>query len=147
MAAFCAPLLPQEKPRYLMGVGFPEDILAAVTAGVDLFDCVLPTRMARNGTLLTHDGRLPLRNARFALDERPVEEGCPCYTCQHHSRAYLRHLIVSGEILGLVLGTLHNLTFYQRLMEGIRRAIEEGRLESYRRDFLQRYLSNEGKVD
>jgi len=137
----------EEKPRYLMGVGFPEDILAAVKGGVDLFDCVLPTRMARNGTLLTHEGRLPLRNARFAADERPVEQGCPCYGCRHHTRAYLRHLIVAGEILGLILGTLHNLTFYQRLMEEIRRAIEERRLEEFAGGFRQRYFSNQGKVD
>ncbi len=146
-ARFTAPLLPEEKPRYLMGVGFPEDILAAVKGGVDLFDCVLPTRMARNGTLLTHEGRLPLRNARFAADERPVEQGCPCYGCRHHTRAYLRHLIVAGEILGLILGTLHNLTFYQRLMEEIRRAIEERRLEEFAGGFRQRYFSNQGKVD
>lgn len=146
LTAFTAPLLPDEKPRYLMGVGFPEDILSAVNSGVDLFDCVLPTRMARNGTLLTHDGRLPLRNARFSEDERPVEEDCPCYGCRHHTRAYLRHLIISGEILGLSLGTLHNLTFYGRLMAEIRAAIEEEQLAEYTESFLRRYSSNEGKV-
>lgn len=141
-----APLLPEAKPRYLMGVGFPEDILNAVGAGVDMFDCVLPTRMARNGTLFTDLGRLPLRNARFGDDPRPVEEDCGCLACAQHSRAYLRHLIVSGEILGLVLCTLHNLQFYQRLMRRVRAAIEAGRLESFAREFLGPYLSDGGKV-
>ncbi len=144
--AFTAPLLPAEKPRYLMGVGFPEDILHAVLAGVDMFDCVLPTRMARNGTLFTDEGRLPLRNARFADDPRPVEEDCSCLACRQHSRAYLRHLIVAGEILGLVLCTLHNLSFYQRLMLRIRESIEGGRLEQFTREFLGPYQDNEGKV-
>jgi len=143
---FTAPLLPAEKPRYLMGVGFPEDILNAVQAGVDMFDCVLPTRMARNGTLFTDQGRLPLRNARFADDDRPVEEHCDCQACSAHSRAYLKHLIGAGEILGLVLCTLHNVRFYQRLMERIRLAIAEGALEGFARDFLDRYLSDHGKV-
>ncbi len=145
-AAFTAGELPPEKPRYLMGVGFPEDILAAVAGGVDMFDCVLPTRMARNGTVLTFDGRLVSRNARFAADQRPLEEGCPCTACTRHSRAYVRHLIIAGEILGLVLCTQHNLTFYQRLMSGIREAIEANRFEAFRREFLARYESNAGRV-
>jgi queuine tRNA-ribosyltransferase len=131
LARFTAPLLPEDRPRYLMGVGFGEDILAAVQAGVDMFDCVLPTRMARHGTLLTFEGRVVLRNASMADDERPVESGCRCPTCQHHTRAYLRHLLVSGEILGMVLCTVHNVHFYQELMRRIRLAIEERRFEQW----------------
>ena len=136
---FTAPLLPEDRPRYLMGVGYPEDLLAAVASGVDMFDCVLPTRLARHGTLLTSEGRLALRNARFADDEGPVDPGCACPTCRDHSRAYLRHLIVAGEILGLVLCTLHNVSFYQTLMRGVREAIERGCFEEYRRGFLARF--------
>lgn len=131
LARFTAPLLPDHKPRYLMGVGFAEDILAAVAAGVDMFDCVLPTRMARHGTLLTFSGRVVLRNASNAEDERPIEEGCACPTCRVHTRAYLRHLIMSGEILGMVLCTMHNLHFFQELMRRIRLAIEEDRFEQW----------------
>lgn len=144
--SFTAPLLPMDKPRYLMGVGFPEDILNAVEAGVDMFDCVLPTRMARNGTLFTDQGRMPLKNARFADDPRPVEEDCECLACAQHSRAYLRHLISAGEILGLVLCTAHNVSFYQRLMRRVREAIEAKRLDEFTREFLGPYQSNEGKV-
>jgi len=146
LSAFSASLLPLRKPRYLMGVGFPEDILAAVEGGVDMFDCVLPTRMARNGTLLTHDGRLALRNARFADDEAPLEEGCPCLACRNHTRAYLRHLVIAGEILGPVLCTIHNLTFYQSLMAEIREAIERGGLPEYRERFLARFTARRGHV-
>jgi len=146
MSAFSAALLPQEKPRYLMGVGFPEDILAAVEGGVDMFDCVLPTRMARNGTLMTHEGRLALRNARFASDERPVEESCSCLACTKHTRAYLRHLIIAGEILGPVLCTLHNLSFYQTLMAEIRQAIQNRAFEEYQASFLARYQAENGRV-
>jgi queuine tRNA-ribosyltransferase len=126
-----APLLPPEKPRYLMGVGFAEDIVAAVGAGVDMFDCVLPTRLARHGTLLTFEGRVVLRNASQAEDERPIEETCCCPTCSSHSRAYLRHLVMAGEILGMVLCTVHNIHFYQELMRRIRAAIEEDRFQSW----------------
>lgn len=146
LAALTAPLLPDDRPRYLMGVGFPEDVLHAVGSGIDMFDCVLPTRMARNGTLLTPDGRLALRNARFGEDPRPVEEGCPCTACRHHSRAYLRHLIVAGEILGLVLGTVHNVHFYQRMMAQARTAIARGEFESFRRAFLARFQENGGRA-
>jgi queuine tRNA-ribosyltransferase len=146
LARFTAPLLPADRPRYLMGVGFPEDILAAVSGGVDLFDCVLPTRMARNGTLMTGHGRLALKNARFADDERPVEEGCPCPACADHTRAYLRHLVVAGEILGLILCTAHNLTFYQRFMASIRAAVQGGRLEAFGRSFLEDWSSHGGRV-
>jgi len=121
--------LPQDKPRYLMGVGTPVDIVEAVGMGVDLFDCVLPTRNARNGTLFTSAGRLSLKQARFREDPGPPDASCSCYTCTHFSRAYLRHLHVSGEILGSVLNTIHNLHFYLELMSGIRHSIEERRFE------------------
>ncbi len=134
-----APLLPREKPRHLMGVGMPEDLLEGVAAGVDLFDCVLPTRCARNGLLFTSRGRLVIRNARYAEDQRPVEAGCPCYGCRTFSRAYLRHLFKSGEILGLRLNTLHNLQHYLSLMAGAREAIERGRFQAFRRERLEGY--------
>lgn len=143
---FTARLLPEDRPRYLMGVGFPEDLIAAVRAGVDMFDCVLPTRMARTGCLLTAEGRLVLKNARFADDDRPVEQGCACFGCTHHTRAYLRHLFVAGEILALVLGTLHNLHFYQRLMGQMREAIGRSELHVFAERFLERYLGNDGRV-
>ena len=142
VAAATAQQLPHAKPRYLMGVGFPDDILAAVAAGVDMFDCVLPTRMARNGTLLTADGRLVLRNARYADDVRPVEADCDCSACRRHSRAYLRHLIVAREILGLSLCSEHNLRFYQRLMTATRDAIAAGCFAQFRREFLARWQAD-----
>jgi queuine tRNA-ribosyltransferase len=132
-----APQLPREKPRYLMGVGMPEDLLAGVAAGVDLFDCVLPTRCARNGLLFTSRGRLVIRNARYADDQRPVDADCPCYGCRTFSRAYLRHLFKAGEILGLRLNTLHNLTHYLSLMAGAREAIERGRFAAFQRERLE----------
>ncbi len=133
------PHLPADRPRYLMGVGTPEDILEAVARGVDLFDCVLPTRVARNGGLLTHEGRINIRNARYARDPNPIEPGCTCYTCQRFSRAYLRHLFKAGEILGLRLATLHNLHFMQQLMQRIRKSIREGRFHEFKESFLARY--------
>ncbi len=133
------PLMPADRPRYLMGVGTPEDILEAVARGVDLFDCVLPTRVARNGGLLTREGRLNLRNARFAEDPAPVEPGCSCYTCQHFSRAYLRHLFKAGEVLALRLATIHNLHFMLRLMEEVRAHIRAGTLLQFKAAFLARY--------
>jgi queuine tRNA-ribosyltransferase len=131
-----APQLPSDKPRYLMGVGTPEDLLAGIAAGVDLFDCVLPTRCARNGLLFTSRGRLTIRNARFAADQRPADPDCGCYTCRTFSRAYLRHLFKSEEILGLRLNTIHNVHCYLSLMEAARRAIEAGRFEAFRRERL-----------
>jgi len=131
-----APLLPAAKPRYLMGVGTPEDLLAGIAAGIDMFDCVLPTRTARNGLLFTSGGKLVIRNAAFADDEGPVDPACGCYACRTFSRAYLRHLFKSGEILGLRLNTLHNLTFYLSLMDGARRAIADGRFAAFRRERL-----------
>jgi queuine tRNA-ribosyltransferase len=129
-----APRLPAGKPRYLMGVGTPPDLLAGIAAGIDMFDCVLPTRTARNGLLFTSEGRLVVKNARHADDDRPPDPACGCYTCRTFSRAYLRHLFQAGEILGLRANTLHNLHFYLTLMEGARRAIEAGRFEAFRRE-------------
>jgi queuine tRNA-ribosyltransferase len=127
VGTFTAALLPEERPRYLMGVGRPEDIINAVGAGFDLFDCVIPTRNARNGTLFTSLGKISIKRAEFADDPRPVDEACGCYCCRHYSRAYLRHLFVAGEILSAQLNSLHNLYFYHRLMERCREAIRAGR--------------------
>ena len=126
-----APLLPANKPRYLMGVGTPEDLLRCALAGVDLFDCVLPTRVARNGLLLTRQGRLQIKAARYAKDPRPADEKCRCYTCRTFTRAYLRHLIAAQELLAFRLNTIHNLTFYMDLMAGLRAAIERGEARQY----------------
>jgi queuine tRNA-ribosyltransferase len=129
------PLMPPGKPRYLMGVGRPQDILEAVRRGIDMFDCVMPTRHARNAHLFTRGGVVNIRNAAHHKDTGPVEEGCACYTCRHYSRSYLRHLDKCGEILGSHLNTIHNLFFYQRLMREIREAIEAARLEAYAAEF------------
>jgi queuine tRNA-ribosyltransferase len=131
--------LPADKPRYLMGVGKPDDIVEAVTRGIDMFDCVLPTRSGRTGQAFTADGPLNIRNARHAEDKEPLEPGCPCPACAKYSRAYLHHLVRSGEILGAMLMTEHNLWFYQRMMQGLREAIGEGRLAGHARGFLDRY--------
>ncbi|UZR30490.1 tRNA guanosine(34) transglycosylase Tgt [Methylococcus mesophilus] len=125
------PQMPAERPRYLMGVGTPEDIVNAVTRGIDMFDCVLPTRNARNGHLFTRFGAVRIRNAQYRDDLRPIDEECGCYTCRHYSRAYLRHLDRCGEILGARLNTIHNLFYYQELMAGLRAAIEERTLERF----------------
>ena len=130
------PYLPQNKPVYLMGVGTPANILEAVSRGVDFFDCVYPTRNGRHGHAYTNRGRLNLKNERYKTDERPIEEGCDCPACRNHSRAYIRHLLVAGEMLGLRLMVLHNLRFYNRMMEEIRDAIEAGRYEEYKREKL-----------
>ena len=133
------PRLPQHKPRYLMGVGSPEDLWECVARGVDMFDCVLPTRVARNGAAFTPDGRLNLRNAAYVDDPRPLLEGCDCPTCHCFSRAYLRHLVQANEILGHRLVTLHNLRFFIRTMEEMRRSIARGEFEQHRAEFLARY--------
>lgn len=140
------PCLPTHRPRYLMGVGAPEDIVQAVARGVDLFDCVLPTRVARNGGLMTHTGRLNLRNAQYAEDPRPVEEGCTCYCCRTFSRAYLRHLFKAGEILALRLATLHNLHFMLHLMDDIQHAIDGGTFDTFRAAFLANYQLSDQTV-
>ena len=130
-------LLPDSKPVYLMGVGTPEDLVEAVMLGVDMFDCVMPTRNARNGTLFTSKGKLNIRNACYMEDKRPVDENCRCYTCVNYSRAYLRHLYMARELLAYRLNTIHNLFYYCRLMQGIREAIEADRLDSFRRNFYE----------
>lgn len=132
VVAHTAPQLPSDRPRYLMGVGTPLDIVEAVSRGIDLFDCVMPTRNARNGQLFTSEGRLAIKNARFADDRGPLDPACGCYTCRTHSRAYLRHLFVSGEIGAAVLHTIHNLRFYLDTMARVRQAIVFGTLETLR---------------
>ena len=131
------PALPVEKPRYLMGVGTPADIVEAVWRGIDMFDCVMPTRNARNGQLFTRQGPMNIKNARFAEDDLPPDPACGCYTCRHFSRAYLRHLYVAGEITGSVLNSIHNVAFYLDTMRQIRHAIAHGTFAAFRRDFLQ----------
>lgn len=130
-----APLLPEDRPRYLMGVGTPIDLVEAVARGVDMFDCVMPTRNARNGQLFTSEGPLNIKNARFAEDDGPADPACGCYTCRTFSRAYLRHLFLTGEMTGGTLNTLHNLYFYLDTMNLIRKAIAFGTFEKFRQDF------------
>jgi len=129
------PILPRNRPRYLMGVGLPEDIVEGVIRGVDMFDCVVPTRHGRRGYLFTRFGHMIIKNASYKEDESPVEPECDCYTCSRYSRAYLRHLFISGEILGMRLCTIHNLHYFGRLMREIRQAIEEGRMAHFRESF------------
>ena len=136
---FAVDMLPEDKPRYLMGVGKPDDIIEAVRRGIDMFDCVLPTRSGRTGQAFTADGPINIRNARFAEDRAPIEAECPCPTCAGYSRAYVHHLVRSGEILGSMLMTEHNLWFYQRLMQGLREAIGGGRFADHATAFLDRY--------
>ncbi|RMG94176.1 MAG: tRNA guanosine(34) transglycosylase Tgt [Chloroflexi bacterium] len=140
------PLLPSEKPRYLMGVGAPEDVVQAVLRGVDIFDCVLPTRIARNGAALVKGGRMNLRNARFTRDAAPLDASCSCYTCTHFSRAYLRHLVKANEILGHILLTLHNVHFLLNLMRQIREAIRKGEMQQFASEFLAHYPPVTGHV-
>lgn len=135
--AHTAPQMPQDKPRYLMGVGTPEDLVAGVSRGVDMFDCVMPTRNARNGWLFTRNGDIKLKNARYKLDTSPIDDQCTCYTCRNFSRSYLHHLYRVGEILGARLNTIHNLHYYQELMAGMRAAIEAGRFEAFAQTFAE----------
>jgi len=136
---FAAGQLPADKPRYLMGVGKPDDVVGAVMRGIDMFDCVLPTRSGRTGQAFTADGPINMRNARFAEDKEPIEPGCQCPACTKFERAYVHHLVKSGEILGAMLMTQHNLWFYQRLMQDLRDAIAEQRLFAFAADFVGRY--------
>jgi queuine tRNA-ribosyltransferase len=136
---FAVEMLPADRPRYLMGVGKPDDIVEAVVRGIDMFDCVLPTRSGRTGQAFTADGPINLRNARFAEDRDPIEPGCPCPACAQFERAYVHHLVKSGEILGAMLMTQHNLWFYQRMMQSLRNAIAEQRLTPFASEFLDRY--------
>jgi queuine tRNA-ribosyltransferase len=129
--------LPVDRPRYLMGAGTPQDLVECVARGIDMFDCVMPTRNARNGQLFTRDGRINIKNARYAEDEGPLDPRCGCYTCRRHSRAYLRHLYMAGEMAAAALNTLHNLTFYLDLMRSIREAIAFRTFENFRQEFLR----------
>ncbi|MCL6444541.1 MAG: tRNA guanosine(34) transglycosylase Tgt [Alicyclobacillus sp.] len=139
---FTTPLLPEDKPRYLMGVGSPDDLFEGVERGVDMFDCVLPTRIARNGTVLTSRGKLVIRNAQFARDFRPLDEACSCKVCQQFTRAYIRHLIKADEVLGIRLTTYHNLYFLLQIMANIRRAIETDSFLSYKQQFYDQFGYN-----
>jgi queuine tRNA-ribosyltransferase len=130
------PLLPSEKPRYLMGVGTPADIVYGVSRGIDLFDCVIPTRSARHGLLFTNSEKIVIKNARWREDNNSLDETCDCYTCKNYSRGYLRHLYVAGEILAMILNTIHNIRHYMRLMEKIRAAISENHFGEFQKDFL-----------
>lgn len=137
MLDYTTPLMPKHKPRYLMGVGAPENLIEGVARGVDMFDCVLPTRIARNGTVFTKHGKLVIRNAEYAHDFRPMEEGCQCYACRNYSRAYIRHLIKTGEVLGIRLTTIHNIHFLTNLMKEMRQAILEDRMPEFREQFYK----------
>lgn len=136
------PLLPQDKPRYLMGVGSPDSLIDGAIRGVDMFDCVLPTRIARNGTLMTSEGRLVVRNAKYKSDFRPLDENCDCYACKNYSRAYIHHLIRTEETFGIRLTTYHNLHFLLNLMEQVREAIRQDRLGDFREEFFENYGFN-----
>ena len=136
---YTVPLLPEDKPRYLMGVGSPDDLLEGVLRGIDMFDCVLPTRIARNGTAMTSQGKVVVRNASYAEDFTSLDPECDCYTCRNYTKAYLRHLIKCNEILGARLLTIHNLHFLLKMMENVREAIREDRLLDYKKDFFEKY--------
>jgi queuine tRNA-ribosyltransferase len=140
------PFLPKEKPRYAMGLGTPPQLLEMIARGVDMFDCVLPTRLARNGTAFTATGTLNLKNAEFALDKRPIEESCTCPACLEFTRGYIRHLIKAEEILGLRLITLHNLHFYLDLMRQAREHIENGSFEEFRKRFVSNYKTRDADL-
>ncbi len=141
MLALTIELLPKNKPRYLMGLGYPEDILMAVSYGIDMFDCVLPTRNARTGNVFTSTGQLVYRNAEYSDDERPLDESCKCKVCQRYSRAYLRHLYNQSEITAMVLASYHSTYFYQKLMKDVRESISEKRFDKFKKSFLEKYSS------
>ena len=139
---YTTPLMPKDKPRYLMGVGTPDYLIEAALAGIDMCDCVLPTRIARNGTAMTWNGKVVVRNATYERDWGPVDKECDCYTCKNYSRAYIRHLIKANEILGVRLLSIHNLRFLIRIMENIRISIKEDKFIEYKENFIKRYKSN-----
>lgn len=139
---FTTPLLPEDKPRYLMGVGTADSLIDGAIRGVDMFDCVLPTRIGRNGTAMTSEGRLVVRNAKYARDFSPIDKDCDCYTCKNYTRAYIRHLIKCDETFGLRLVSYHNLRFLLKLMEDVRQAIREDRLGDFREEFFEKYGFN-----
>jgi queuine tRNA-ribosyltransferase len=138
MVEATVPSLPGDQPRYLMGVGTPEDLVEGVDLGIDMFDCVMPTRNARNGTFFTSYGKVVIRNAQYERDKRPIDPECRCYTCRNFTRAYLRHLFNAGEVLALRLGTIHNLFFYLDLMRNVRASIEQGRFREFKKEFLSK---------
>ena len=138
-----APKMPANKPRYLMGVGTPTDLIIAIDSGIDMFDCVIPTRVARNGTIYTWQGKVSIKRNEYREDPSPLDPECDCYTCTNYSKAYLRHLFLSGEILSSRLNTIHNIHFYMQLMERARQAISEGRWEAFRNDCLTRFVKKE----
>jgi queuine tRNA-ribosyltransferase len=144
-AGYTAPLLPEDRPRYLMGVGMPPDILEAIALGVDMFDCVVPTRNGRNGQAFTFEGELQLRNAEYKEDFRPIDEKCGCFACRNHTRSYIRHLFNTEELLGLRLVSLHNIHFYVRLIQLSRKAIEEDRFLAFKDDFVKNYNKENSK--
>ena len=143
MIKFITPLMPENFPRYLMGVGKPEDIIFAVENGVDMFDCVIPTRNARNGTLFTSKGRINIKKNEYKFSNEPVDETCSCYTCRNFSRAYLRHLFISRELLSYRLNTIHNLTFYINLMKNIRTSIKNGYFPQFKKEFLSNIVHDD----
>jgi len=136
------PLLPQDKPRYLMGVGSPDCLVEGFTRGIDMMDCVLPTRIARNGTVMTSHGKIVIRNAIYKDDPRPIDDECDCYACRNYSRAYVRHLLNAGEIMGARLASLHNIRFLHKLTEDLKQAILEDRSLDFKREFLEKYYKN-----
>ncbi|HEX9653202.1 MAG TPA: tRNA guanosine(34) transglycosylase Tgt, partial [bacterium] len=146
IAEVCARILPKNKPRYLMGMGKPEDLVEAIALGVDMFDCVIPTRNGRKGQFFTWSGPINIRNAAYKNDFRPIDEGCQCYACRNFSRAYIRHLFHAGEILGLRLGSLHNLCFYHNLLHQIRESIRTSQFESFRSQFHSSYMSSKEAI-
>lgn len=139
---YIAPKIPKDSPRYLMGVGKPEDIVEAVRRGIDMFDCVMPTRNARNGHLFVDAGVIRIRNSQYREDPRPLDQGCGCYTCKHYSRSYLRHLMACNEILGARLATIHNLYYYHKLMAGLRVSIEQGNIDEFVEEFYRKRTQN-----
>ena len=139
MLYYTAPLMPENKPRYLMGVGTPDYLVEAALAGIDMCDCVLPTRIARNGTAMTWNGKVVVRNANYARDFTPLDPECDCYTCKNYTRAYIRHLVKANEILGVRLLSIHNLRFLTKLMERVRIEIENDNLIGFKNEFYQKY--------
>jgi queuine tRNA-ribosyltransferase len=139
---FTVPLLPENKPRYLMGVGAPDSLIDGVIRGVDMYDCVLPTRIARNGTCMTSNGRLVVKNAAYAEDFSPIDPECDCYTCKNYTRAYVRHLLKADETFGIRLTSYHNLYFLVNLMAKVRQAIVDDNLLEFRQDFIEKYGYN-----
>ncbi len=137
MTGLTADILPKDKPRYLMGVGTPKEIVQSVAKGVDMFDCVMPTRNARRGSLFTSHGKINIKNSRYAEDSRTLDENCPCSTCENYSRAYLRHLLMAGELLSMRVNTIHNLTYYQQLMKKIRSEIKKGTFDEFAENFCR----------